>query len=335
MEAVQLGRSGLRVSPLCLGTMTFGNETGLDEARTIADRALDEGVFFWDTADMYSVGGSETMVGTLMEGRRDRIVLATKCWAAMGPGANDRGLSARHMIAACEASLRRLKTDWIDLYYLHIPDKLTPIDESLRAMEDLIRSGKVRYAACSNYRAWEVQDMVRRSEARGWQPVSAVQPLYNLVNRDIEVEMLPMCEANGLGVVTYSPLARGILTGKYSASTADGEENRLSRANPRFLQAEWRPESVEAADKLVALARERGCSSVELATAWAMANTLVTSVIAGPRTLSHFEGYLRAARIEWDAELEAACDAIVPLGSHTGQSWPDQDFYPITGRKIG
>ena len=172
MEAVQLGRSGLRVSPLCLGTMTFGNETGLDEARTIADRALDEGVFFWDTADMYSVGGSETMVGTLMEGRRDRIVLATKCWAAMGPGANDRGLSARHMIAACEASLRRLKTDWIDLYYLHIPDKLTPIDESLRAMEDLIRSGKVRYAACSNYRAWEVQDMVRRSEARGvrWGP---------------------------------------------------------------------------------------------------------------------------------------------------------------------
>lgn len=332
MEPVQLGRSGLRVSPLCLGTMTFGNETSEADARAIADRALDAGVFFWDTADMYSTGTSEEIVGRLMQGRRDQIVLATKGWAAMGPGANDRGLSARHLIAACEASLKRLQTDWIDLYYLHLPDRSTPLDETLRAIEDLTRAGKIRYSACSNYRAWEVMELLGTQDRHGWQPLTAVQPLYNLVNRDIEVELLPMCAAKGLGVVSYSPLARGILTGKYAGELA--EESRLSRNNPRFLKAEWRTESVEVSAALVDLAEARGHTASELAVAWAMANRTVHSVIAGPRTMGHLESYLRGAEVVWDDELEAACDRMIPPGCHSGKAFPDPDYYPVTGRVI-
>lgn len=331
MEVVQLGRCGLRVSRLCLGTMTFGNETTEVEAREIADRALDARVFFWDTADMYSQGRSEEIVGRLLEGRRDRVVLATKAWAPMGPGPNDRGLSARHLKSACEASLRRLRTDRIDLYYLHLPDRSVPHEEKLRALEDLARDGKILHAACSNHRAWETLDLVHTARAHGWQPLVAVQPLYNLVNRDIEVELLPMCADQGLGVVTYSPLARGVLTGKY-AGPSDGA-SRLSRNNPRFLQAEWRPESVEVATALVALAEARGVTAADLAVAWALANRNVHSVIAGPRTVDHLERYLRGAAVTWDAELEAACDALVPPGCHSGKAFPDPAYYPVTGRR--
>jgi aryl-alcohol dehydrogenase-like predicted oxidoreductase len=332
MHISQLGKSGLRVSGLCLGTMTFGSETSADEARVIADRALDAGVFFWDTADMYGKGRSEQIVGDLMLGRRQQIVVATKAFATMGSGPNDRGLSARHLIAACEASLKRLQTDWIDLYYLHLPDRSVPLDETLRALEDLRRDGKIRYGACSNFRAWEVMDLLGTAERRDFAPIAAVQPLYNLVNRDIEVELLPMCAAKGLGVVSYSPLARGILTGKYAKPST--EANRLSRNNPRFLAAEWRPESVDVANKLVTLAESRGCTAAELAVAWALANHNISSVIAGPRTLGHFESYLRASQVVWDGDLEAAIDEWVPPGTHTGNAFPDPAYSPVTGRVI-
>lgn len=331
VEVRSLGRSGLKVSRLCLGTMTFGNETSPADARIIADRALEAGVFFWDTADMYSGGRSEEIVGDLLRDRRAQVVLATKGWAAMGPGPNDHGLSARHLIAACEASLRRLGTEWIDLYYLHLPDRSVPMDETLRAVEDLRRAGKIRYAACSNYRAWEIMDLLGCAERHGWAPMTATQPLYNLVNRDIEVELLPMCAAKGVGVVSYSPLARGVLTGKYSVPV-DGE-TRLSRNNPRFLRAEWRPESVEVAAALETLARERGHTAAELAIAWALANRNIHSVIAGPRTPAHLESYLRGAAVHWDDALEHAVDALVPPGTHTGKAFPDPDYYPVTGRR--
>ena len=334
MQPRSLGRSGLKVSPLCLGTMTFGNETTAEDAAVIADKALDHGMFFWDTADMYGHGKSEKIVGRIMAGRRDQIVLATKAFATMGPGANDGGLSARHLLSACEGSLKRLNTDWIDLYYLHLPDRSVPLDETLRAMEDLVRSGKVRYIACSNYRAWEVMELLGTQAKRGLQPLTAVQPLYNLVNRDIEVEMLPMCQAKGLGVVTYSPLARGVLSGKYQWDADADENTRLGRSNPRFLKAEWRRESVEVGAKLAALATSRGTTAAKLAVAWAMANQQVHSIIAGPRTLAHLDSYLAASELTWDAELEAACDALVPPGSHTGQGWPDWDYFPVTGRRI-
>jgi len=334
LAPVQLGRSGLRVSPLCLGTMTFGATCDGSEARRIADRCLDAGVFFWDTADMYGAGASEDIVGGLLAGRRQQVVLATKAFAPMGPGPNDRGLSARHLISACEASLRRLGTDWIDLYYLHLPDRTVPLDETLRAMEDLVRSGKVRYVGASNFRAWEVRDLDHTARAHGWQPLTAVQPLYNLLNRDIEVELLPMCQRHGLGVVSYSPLARGVLTGKYRAGQDPPAESRLARNNKRFLEAEWRPSSLEVVDGLRPIAAERGVPLSQLALRWAMANRSVDSIIIGPRTLAQAEDALAAASLSWDDALEVAVDTLVPPGTHSGREWPDPAYYPVTGRVV-
>ncbi len=327
-----LGRSGLKVPPLCLGTMTFGATTDVDEAERIADACLDAGVFFWDTADMYSSGQSEVMVGELLRGRRPQVVLATKAWARMGPGANDQGLSARHLIRACEGSLRRLGTDWIDLYYLHLPDRGVPLDETLRAVEDLVRSGKVRYVGCSNHRAWEVLDLLYTARMHGWQAVTAVQPLYNLVNRDVEVELLPMAHHHGLGVVSYSPLARGVLTGKYRRDGSVPADSRLARQNPRFLAAEWREASLDVVEALAPLAAERGVPVSHLALRWALENQRVHSVIVGPRTLAQARDALAAARMPWDDALEAAVDALVPPGTHTGREWPDPAYYPVTGR---
>ena len=332
MLDVQLGKSGLRVSSMCLGTMNFGTTTDLPTAKDIADKALEAGVYFWDTADMYSGGASEEMVGLLLQRRRQDVVLATKVFGPMGPGPNDRGLSARHIHSACEASLGRLRTDWIDLYFLHLPDRTVPLDETLRAIEDLVRSGKVRYIGCSNHWTWEVMKLLGVAAKNGWQPVTAVQPLYNVVNRDIEVEMLPMAASEGLGVVTYSPLARGILSGKYDFDGDPPADSRLGRANPRFLQAEWRRESVDIARALGALASVRDCSTSELAVAWAMANSLVHSVIIGPKTVAHLDSYLRAATLVLDDELDAAIDAIVPPGTHSGRAFPDTNYFPIRGR---
>lgn len=334
MEPVRLGRSGLLVSPLCLGTMTFGATTDPGEARRIADLALDAGVFHWDTADMYSAGRSEEIVGELLRGRREQVVLATKGWAAMGPGANDRGLSARHLLRACDASLARLQTDWIDLYYLHLPDRGVPVDETLRACEDLVRSGRVRYLGASNYRAWELMRLLWTADRHGWQPLTATQPLYNLVNRDVEVELLPMCHDQGLGVVSYSPLARGVLTGKYRAGAEAPTESRLARSNRRFLQAEWREASLEVVESLRPLAAARGWTLAELALAWAMANERVHSVIMGPRTVAQAAAGLRAAALTVDAELEAAVDALVPPGTHSGRGFPDPAYYPVLGRVL-
>jgi aryl-alcohol dehydrogenase-like predicted oxidoreductase len=335
LAPVQLGRAGLRVSPLCLGTMTYGATCDAAEARRIADRCLDAGVFFWDTADMYGGGTSEEVVGGLLAGRRQQVVLATKAFATMGPGANDGGLSARHLIAACEASLRRLGTDWIDLYYLHLPDRSVPLDETLRAMEDLVRSGKVRYVGASNFRAWEVRDLDHAARRHGWQPLTAVQPLYNLLNRDVEVELLPMCRQHGLGVVSYSPLARGVLTGKYRSGEAPPAASRLARNNKRFLEAEWREASLDVVEALRPLAEARGVPLSQLALRWAMANEQVHSVIIGPRTLAQADDALAAARVPWDAELEAAVDALVPPGTHSGREWPDPAYYPVKGRSLG
>ncbi len=332
--SVRFGRSGLFVSPLCLGTMTFGSEADAATSQAIMDLAFDAGVFFWDTADMYGKGASEELVGRGLRGRREQVVLATKGYAAMADHANRRGLSARNLIAACEDSLRRLGTDWIDLYYLHVPDPGTPIDESLRALEDLVRSGKVRYGAASNYRAWQYTEMVHRARAQGWQPISGIQPLYNLANRDAEVELLPMAEHLGLGVVTYSPLARGVLTGKYSWQGPPPAGSRLADRNPRLLRAEWREASVQVAHALVALAEQRGTTAAQLALRWVLANERVHSVIMGARNLDQARAALAARELPWDAELEAACDALVPPGSHSGRGWQDDQYYPVLGRQL-
>ena len=332
IETVQFGTSGLRVSKMALGTMMFGTQADLATARSIADYALDRGVYFWDTADMYGVGASEEVCGHLMKGRREEVVLATKVYAQMSDRPNDRGLSAKHMIAACDASLKRLQTDYIDLYYLHLPDHSVPIEETLRAMEDLRRSGRVRYIACSNYRAWEVVRLMACAERHGWQPISGIQPLYNLVNRDIEVELLPMASHYGLGVTTYSPLARGILTGKYREGHIPSN-SRLDRRDKRFLQAEWRPESVEVAEALRPTALDLGCTLGQLSTAWVMHNSCVHSVIIGPKSLAQARESIDSAQVIITDDVEAQIDQLVPPGCHSGRPFFDTHYTPVLGRQ--
>ena len=331
MRPVRFGNTGLRVSQMCLGTMMFGGATSLHDAKIIADMALERGVFFWDTADMYSLGASEEVCGKLLKGRRHDVVLATKVFATMSSNPNDRGLSARHILQACDESLRRLQTDWIDLYYLHFPED-TPLDETLRAMEDLCRSGKVRYIGCSNYRAWEVVGLINKANEHNWQPICAVQPLYNIANRDIEVEMLPMTKQYGLGVASYSPLARGVLTGKYSAGKVP-QSSRLDRKDKRFLQAEWRSETVALAEKLQNLSARLGCTLSQLATRWAMANQNIHSVIIGPRTIEQMQDALETFDVTWDEEAEAFVDSLIPPGCHSGKAFFDTHYSPVLGRR--
>ena len=330
-QPVRFGNTGLYVSPMCLGTMMFGGSTSLQEARSIADMALERGVFFWDTADMYGKGASEEVCGQLLQDRRNDVVVATKVFATMSDNPNDRGLSARHIMQACEESLKRLQTDWIDLYYLHFPDD-TPLEETLRAMEDLCRSGKVRYIGCSNYRSWEVVGLIHLAKKNNLQPICAVQPLYNIANRDIEVEMLPMAQHYGLGVASYSPLARGVLTGKYAQGKIP-RESRLDRRDKRFLQAEWREATVELAENLRPLASRLGCTRSQLATRWAMANNNIHSVIIGPKTIAQMQEALDTLDISWDEEAEAFVDALIPPGCHSGKAFFDTHYSPVLGRR--
>jgi aryl-alcohol dehydrogenase-like predicted oxidoreductase len=238
MDYVNLGRSGVKVSRLCLGTMMFGGPTDEGDSARIIHRALDAGINFLDTANIYNAGESEVVTGRAIRNRRADVVLATKARNAMSERPNDQGLSRVHLLRACEDSLRRLGTDYIDLYYMHAPDHATPLEESLRALDDLVRHGKVRYVACSNYYAYQVALMLGIAEARNLERMTCVQPLYNIVNRDIEVELLPFCRDKGIGVVVYSPLARGVLTGKYQPGQAPPEG---SRAGPRTGPAGRQP----------------------------------------------------------------------------------------------
>jgi len=330
----QLGKTGLKVSRICLGTMMFGGRTDLKESGRIADACLERGSFFWDTADMYSLGASEEVVGELMKGRRQEIVLASKVWAAMSEHPNDGRLSARHIIAACEASLKRLQTDYLDIYYMHFADPNIRAEESLRAVEDLVRAGKVRYVGLSNHQAWQVADRIAVARENRWQPADVVQPLYNILNRDIERELIPMAQHYGLGVVTYSSLARGVLTGKYKWDQAPPEGSRLSTGDKRMHQAEWREASLDVVDRLRPLAEARNIPMSQLATAWALHNDYIDSVIIGPRTLEQAEDALASLDVVFDEELEQAIDALAPRGTHAGREVPDQEVFPVMGRPV-
>jgi aryl-alcohol dehydrogenase-like predicted oxidoreductase len=331
MSYVDLGRSGVKVSRLCLGTMMFGGPTGAADSERIIHRALDAGINFVDTANVYNAGESEVVTGRALKGRREQVVLATKARNAMGEGPNDVGLSRVHILRACEESLRRLGTEYIDLYYLHAPDLSTPLEESLRAMDDLVGQGKVRYAACSNYYAYQVAQMLAIADRRDLDPVVAVQPLYNIVNREIEVELLPLCREAGIGVVPYSPLARGILTGKYRPGAEFPEGSRAARGDRRIHQTELREESYEVAQELRPLAEAHGCTLSQFALAWVLANPVVTSAIVGPRTMEQLEDNLPALEVKLTAEDEAAVDALVPSGWKTGRGYNDPN-YPVRGR---
>lgn len=332
MQYRTLGRCGVKVSQLCLGTMMFGDPTDERTSLDMIERALDAGINFLDTADKYNAGESERIVGRALNGRREQIVLATKVTLPMGEGPNMSGSSRKHIIEGCEASLRRLGTDYLDIYYLHKPDPDTRIEESLSAMDQLVRQGKVLYVGLSNFHAWRVANALGAQALRGFDPLVVVQPLYNIANRDIEVELLPACEELGLGVVSYSPIARGVLTGKYAKGDRVPEDSRAGRGNERIMQTEFRPSNFELAAEVVALADEIGCTAAQLAVAWVMANDLVTCPIIGPRTPEQLEDNLGALEVEITPQIEERIDALVPPGEHSGFGFQDPSF-PVMGRR--
>ncbi|MSP50078.1 MAG: aldo/keto reductase [Alphaproteobacteria bacterium] len=331
MEYRPLGRSGLKVAPLCLGTMMFGGPTSEADSRGIIGRARDQGFNFLDTADVYNEGRSEEVVGRAIARDRDYWVLATKLANQMGQGPNDKGLSRKHAMSACEASLKRLGSDYIDLYYLHREDLTTPLAETVQAMGDLVRQGKIRYFALSNFRSWRLAEVSNLCDGLGIPRPAASQPYYNAFNRMPEVEHLPACAFYGLGIVPYSPLARGVLTGKYKPDADPAEGSRASRQDRRMMQTEWRKESLVMAQDVVAHAKKRGITPGQFATSWVLANPLVTAPIAGPRTMDQWEDYVGALSYKFTKEDEALIDGMVASGHPSTPGYNDP-AYPIEGR---
>lgn len=331
MEYKTLGRAGVKVSPLCLGTMMFGGPTNEEDSIRIIHRALDAGINFMDTANVYNDGESERVIGKAVRSNREKWVIATKVHGSMGDDVNQSGSHRVNIMSAVEASLQRLGTDYIDVYYLHRWDVSTRIAESLRALDDCVRQGKVRYIACSNFEAWRVCEALWTSEKLGLEEFVCVQPLYNIVNRDAEVELLPFCQKYGVGVVPYSPLARGVLSGKYLVGQAPPKGSRAARKDRRILQTELREESYEVARQLKPLADAHGKTLTQFALAWVLANPLITSAIIGPRTMEQLEDNLGCLDCTLSAADEAAVDALVPPGEHTGKGYNDP-AYPVLGR---
>jgi aryl-alcohol dehydrogenase-like predicted oxidoreductase len=331
MNYRRLGKSGVRVSTVCLGTMMFGGQTGETDSIRIIHKAIDQGINFIDTANMYNAGQSEIVVGKAIADRRDDVVLATKARQVVGSGPNDSGAGRLHLMRELDRSLKRLNVDVIDIYYQHAPDFDTPIEETLGAFDDMVRSGKVRYIACSNFRTWRLCEALWTSDRHNLSRFICVQPLYNIVNRDIEVELLPMCREFGIGVVSYSPLARGILSGKYRTGETFPEGSRAARKDPRMLQAELRDDSLKIAEQIRLRCETRRYSCSQFALAWCLANPILTSVIIGPRTEEQFDDNMQCLKIEVTEEDERFIDELVPPGEHSGKGFQDT-AYPITGR---
>jgi aryl-alcohol dehydrogenase-like predicted oxidoreductase len=332
MEYVRLGASGLLVSPLCLGTMMFGDRTDAAESTRIVHAARDAGVNFIDTADAYAKTDSERIVGAAIKGERRRWILATKVGNVLTEKPVDGGLSRRWVLAACDDSLARLATDYIDVYYLHRDDYETPLAETIGAIGELIRAGKVRYFGVSNYRGWRIAEIVAECAAQGVPPPIVCQPYYNLLNRQPEVEILPACDYYGIGVAPYSPIARGVLTGKYVPGAPVPEDSRHSRGDARFRETEQRAESYAIAQTLAAHAAKTGRTLTQFALAWLWANRIVTSIIAGPRTLAQWQDYVAAVGTAWSDEDEALVDSLVTPGHASTHGYNDPQ-YPFFGRE--
>ena len=331
MEYRRLGTSNLRVSPLCLGTMMFGDQTELAQARNIAASAHDRGVNFIDTADVYKKGASEKMVGQVIASNRHDWILASKVGNAMGSWPNQSHYSRHWIMRSVDDSLERLNTDHLDILYLHRDYPLENLDEAIRSIGDLIRAGKIRAFALSNFRGWRIAEVMRLcQQANIPQPV-ACQPYYNLLNRVAEVEILPACAHYGLGVVPYSPIARGVLTGKYPPGTVPPQDSRAGRQDKRMMQMEFREESLQIAQQLQTVAHQRGILPGQFATAWVLANRLVSSVIVGPRTLQQMEDYYPALDIQITAEDEDLVDSLVVPGHNSTPGYNDPG-HPFFGR---
>src|SRR6201992_2033592 len=284
MQYRQLGRSGLKISPICLGTMMFGGPTDEATSQRIIAKAREAGVNFIDTADAYNGGNSEQVVGRAIANNRQSWILATKLANPMGDDPHRVGLSRRCVSQPAGESLNRRGTDTIDIYYLHKEDHSTPLEETVRAMGELMRQGKVRYLGVSNYRAWRVAAICNICARLGIDRPIVSQPYYNAMNRMPEVEPFPACGYYGLGIVPYSPLARGVLTGKYSPDAAPGKETRAGRNDKRMMQTEWRPESLQLAQEIKQHAEARGITAGQFAVSWVLNSSFVNAVVAGPRT---------------------------------------------------
>ena len=332
MDYRKLGTSGLKVSPLCLGTMMFGAQTEEAEAGRILAHAKDAGINFVDTANAYNEGRSEEVLGRLVRPDRGWWVVATKLANPMGKGPNDGGLSRRHCFDAVEASLTRLGLETIDILYLHKEDHSTPLAETVRAMADLAAQGKILHFGVSNYRSWRVAEICRLCDEMGVDRPIVSQPLYNALNRQIEAEHLPACAFYGLGVAPYSPLARGVLTGKYATQGEPEPGSRAGRADKRMMETEFRPESLKLAQVIAAHARARGITPGQFAIAWLLNNELVTCPIAGPRTMEQWKDYLGALDYRFTAEDEALVDGLVAAGHPSTPGYNDP-AYPIEGRR--
>ncbi len=331
MEYRPLGRSGISVSRLCLGTMLFGAATDAPTSNRIIARAFDAGINFIDTADGYNAGKTEEIVGAAIASRRSDWVLATKIANPMGKGRNQRGLSRKWIMDAADASLRRLGTDFVDILYLHKEDHTTPLEITVRAMGDLVRAGKIRHFGVSNYRSWRIAEICNLCDRLGIDRPVVSQPYYNAMNRQPEVEQLPAAAHYGLGIVPYSPLARGVLTGKYKPDAAPPADTRAGRNDKRMMEAEWRDESLVIAQTLAEHAKARGASPVHFAMGWLLCQKGITGMVVGPRTEAQLEDYLAAFTYRFTAEDAALVDRLVTPGHPSTPGYNDPQ-YPLEWR---
>ncbi|MEE9414676.1 MAG: aldo/keto reductase [Acidimicrobiales bacterium] len=319
VEYVQFGRTGLRVSKLCLGTMTFGVQCDEQQSFAILDKAFDAGITFIDTADVYpsghdgDLGGlTEEIVGRRLKGKRDRVILASKFGVPMGPNPWNMGGSRKHILDSIDASLRRLNTDYLDLYQIHFFARHSPLDETLGALDDVVRSGKVRYIGCSNYAAWQLARAIGRSEALGIARYESVQPRYSMLFRNIERELLPLCEHDNVAVIPYNPLAGGFLSGKHAAAEPPTEGTRftLGSAAAPYQERYWADDKFAVVDQIRPLAADAGMSMVQLALAWVIANPLVTAPIVGASNPEQLDDSLAALGTPLDADLKSQLDEL-------------------------
>ena len=327
MEYRALGRTGVMVSPLCLGAMNFGGPTNEEESIRIINRALEAGINFIDTANVYNAGESERVVGKALQanGKRDQIILATKVHGKVGTGPNDQGLSRYHIIRACEDSLQRLQTDHIDLYQLHRPPMTIPVDETLRALDDLVRSGKVTYIGCSTHPAWMVMEALATSERYNLARYISEQPPYNLLDRRVENELIPLCQKYGMAVIPWSPLAGGILAGRYSLDGNLPENSRATRQGQTFVER-ISIKGRQVAIKVGEMAKQRGMTMAQLALLWIKDQPGVTAPIVGPRTMEHLESFIPVMDMKLSDTDRPLYDELVHPGNavadfHNSNPW--------------
>ena len=319
MQHVRFGRTGLQVSRLCLGTMTFGLQCDEATSFAILDAAAAAGITFLDSADAYPLGGTlddvgrtEEIIGKWLRGRREQFIVATKCHGKMGPAAWQQGTSRKHVLDAIDASLKRLDTDYVDLYQAHMFDPNTPIDEMLEAFDAVRRSGKARYIGCSNYLAYRLARALGRSEALGLAKFVSVQPRYNLLFRQIERELLPLCEEECLAVIPYNPLAGGLLTGKHKRATPPPKGSRftLGTAGGMYTERYWKDREFDTVDRFTSLARDGGIEPVTLAVAWVLANPAITAPIIGASKPEQLKANVAALDLKLDESLKAKLDEL-------------------------